>query len=233
MRKYKITGMSCAACSARVERAVSAVEGVTKCSVNLLTNSMMVEGNAKNDSIISAVVNAGYGAEAENVEAGKSTAKNDPGVLENKDIPILRGRLIASAVFLILLMYISMGHLMWGWPLPRSLAENPMALGLSQLILSAIIINPANCFCIFLFFFNCMLFSSFIFMIYYRVFSMEGDSDTSFHALLTTSHICDILETPSPLPHKMQRNDSYVFYGTAHEQQCCPLLHPEIASTNS
>ena len=139
MRKYKITGMSCAACSARVERAVSAVEGVTQCSVNLLTNSMMVEGDAKNDSIISAVVNAGYGAEAENGEGRNLSAPNDPSILENKEISILRGRLIASAVFLILLMYISMGHLMWGWHLPQFLAQDPMALGLSQLILSAIV----------------------------------------------------------------------------------------------
>ena len=131
--------MSCAACSARVEKAVSAVDGVDQCSVNLLTNSMIVEGSVKDDAIISAVVNAGYGAVPEDNGGEKATSKNDSSALENKEIPILRGRLIASAGFLILLMYISMGHIMWGWPLPRFLAENPMALGLCQLILSAIV----------------------------------------------------------------------------------------------
>ncbi len=139
MQKYKITGMSCAACSARIEKAVSAVDGVDQCSVNLLTNSMIVEGAAKDDVIISAVINAGYGAAPEDNEGKRSTSKNDSSALENKEIPILRGRLVASAGFLILLMYISMGHLMWGWPLPQLLAENPMAMGLCQLLLSAVV----------------------------------------------------------------------------------------------
>lgn len=128
--------MSCAACVARVEKAVSGVEGVDRCSVSLLTNTMGVEGSASDEKIIAAVVSAGYGAEIE----GKATvefSKKDGKALENKEIPALRGRLIASSVFTLALMYLSMGHVMWGWYLPEILAQNPLAIGLIELLLAA------------------------------------------------------------------------------------------------
>ncbi len=138
MKKYNVTGMSCAACSARVEKAVSAVEGVESCSVNLLTNSMNVEGSASDAAIIEAVVIAGYGAEnAETTKASTSTAE-----LENvaeKEIKALKRRLFSSLGFLAVLMYVSMGHTMWGWKLPAFLNENYIALGIVQLLLSVIV----------------------------------------------------------------------------------------------
>ena len=139
MKKYKVTGMSCAACSSRVEKAVSALKGVESCSVSLLTNSMGVEGNVTDEQIIKAVEAAGYGAHPESSQGAKSADQGKSGDLENKEIPALRNRLIASAAFLILLMYISMGHVMWSWPLPDALAKNPVALGIWQLLLSATI----------------------------------------------------------------------------------------------
>lgn len=129
--------MSCAACSARVEKAVSAVEGVTSCSVSLLTNSMGVEGAAKPEEIISAVEKAGYGASLKTEEKGKKQNKAE--ALEDKETPVLKKRLIASLGFLAALMYISMGHTMWGWPLPEFLAKNCIAIGLAQLLLSGIV----------------------------------------------------------------------------------------------
>ncbi|MBQ6579860.1 MAG: heavy metal translocating P-type ATPase, partial [Oscillospiraceae bacterium] len=137
MEQYNVTGMSCAACSARVEKAVSAVEGVTSCSVSLLTNSMGVEGAAKPEEIISAVEKAGYGASLKTEEKGKKQNKAD--ALEDKETPVLKKRLIASLGFLAALMYISMGHTMWGWPLPEFLAKNCIAIGLAQLLLSGIV----------------------------------------------------------------------------------------------
>jgi len=137
MRKYKVTGMSCAACSARVEKAVSAVDGVSSCSVSLLTNSMGVEGNASDEQIIKAVVDAGYGAEVEN--GAKEVKKSDVNLGNGKEISTLRNRLIASAGFLIILMYISMGHVMWSWPLPAFFSQNPVATTLLQLLLCVII----------------------------------------------------------------------------------------------
>ncbi|MBQ0078702.1 MAG: cation-translocating P-type ATPase, partial [Eubacterium sp.] len=139
MRQYQITGMSCAACSARVEKAVSKVPGVVSCAVSLLTNSMGVEGSAKDDDIIKAVVAAGYGAEAMN---GHSAA-NDESLLEDKETPKLKKRLIASLIFLAVLMYISMGHHMLGLPLPEALMT-PEFMGGSQLVLT-IIIMIINC----------------------------------------------------------------------------------------
>ncbi|MBQ8409218.1 MAG: heavy metal translocating P-type ATPase [Clostridia bacterium] len=139
MRKFNVTGMSCAACSARVEKAVEAVEGVELCSVNLLTNSMGVEGKASDQAIIAAVEAAGYGAHAADGSTEKAAKENSSDALENKEIPVLRNRLIASAGFLLLLMYISMGHLMWSWPLPRFLAQNPVAIGILQMLLAAIV----------------------------------------------------------------------------------------------
>ncbi len=130
MKKFNVTGMSCAACSARVERAVSAIEGVDSCSVNLLTNSMTVEGEASEESVIAAVVAAGYGASSADVE--KATGAT----LEDTETPKMKRRLIFSLVFLAVLMYISMGHVMWGFPLPRILAENPVAIALIQLALT-------------------------------------------------------------------------------------------------
>ncbi|MBQ3013151.1 MAG: heavy metal translocating P-type ATPase [Clostridia bacterium] len=138
MKKYKVTGMSCAACSARVEKAVSAVEGVSSCSVSLLTNSMGVEGSASDEQIIKAVVDAGYGAEVEGSNA-KETKRSDVDLGNGKEIAALRNRLIASAGFLIILMYISMGHVMWGWPLPAFFSQNPVASTLLQLLLCVII----------------------------------------------------------------------------------------------
>lgn len=137
MTQYNVTGMSCAACVARVEKAVNAVEGVNSCSVSLLTNSMGVEGTADPQKIISAVSEAGYGATLKDNK--KSPLKNDDNVLKDTETPKLRKRLVASLGFLIVLMYISMGHVMWGWWLPSVLAENPLAIGLLQLILTAII----------------------------------------------------------------------------------------------
>ncbi len=129
--------MSCAACSARVEKAVSALDGVDLCSVNLLTNSMSVEGKATDGEIIAAVVNAGYGAESEGGHGDVTSSPMSAESLKNKEIPNIIARLAASAVFLLALMYISMFHVMWGFPLPNVLAENPIAVALSEMILAA------------------------------------------------------------------------------------------------
>lgn len=136
MKKFNVTGMSCAACSSRVEKAVSKVEGVQSCSVSLLTNSMGVEGSASEESIIAAVEKAGYGASVAGAEK-KQSAEADQ--LKDKDTPVLMHRLIASVGFLAVLMYISMGHMMWGWPLPAFFADNHIAMGLAQLLLCVII----------------------------------------------------------------------------------------------
>ena len=136
MKQYNVTGMSCAACSARVEKAVNAVPGVTSCAVSLLTNSMGVEGSASPEEIISAVKNAGYGASVK----GESSAKTaDESSLEDTETPKLKKRLIASLFFLAVLMYMSMGHMMWGWPLPGFFEGNHVAMGLAQLLLAAIV----------------------------------------------------------------------------------------------
>ena len=166
MKQYDITGMSCAACSARVEKAVNKIEGVTSCSVNLLTNSMGVEGDVPEDVIIQAVEAAGYGASPKAKKRGQISAyeaatsesnpdfkkhknngykKSQPGQvtqqnpLTDKETPLLRKRLIWSLAILIILMYFSMGHMMWGWPVPSFFEGNPMANGLLQLVLSALI----------------------------------------------------------------------------------------------
>lgn len=135
MQQYNVTGMSCAACSARVEKAVRGVDGVTECAVNLLTNSMSVEGTASSDKIISAVENAGYGASVKGAETTRSGKDED--ALTDKETPILVRRLIASLIILIPLMYVSMGHVMWGFPLPALFESNPVAVAIVQLILSA------------------------------------------------------------------------------------------------
>ena len=132
MQQYNVTGMSCAACSARVEKAVSAVPGVSQCAVNLLTNSMGVEGTAAPEAIIAAVEQAGYGAALKS--AKKSQPKTDEAA--DRETPKLLRRLLWSLGFLIILMYISMGHIMWGWPLPAVMADHPMVLGLAQLLLT-------------------------------------------------------------------------------------------------
>ena len=141
MEQYTVTGMSCAACSSRVEKAVSKVPGVTSCSVSLLTNSMGVEGTATSAQIIEAVENAGYGASlkgAANEKTGSATGNNDD-FLKDRDTPVLKRRLIASLCFLIPLMYLSMGHMMWNWPLPGFMADNHVAMGLAQLLLTTIV----------------------------------------------------------------------------------------------
>ena len=138
MKQYNVTGMTCAACSARVEKAVNAVEGVTSCSVSLLTNSMGVEGSADAQAIIAAVENAGYGASEKGAEKAVSAAASED-ALADKETPALKRRLLVSLGFLLLLMYISMGHSMWGWPLPAFFTGNPVAVGLAQLLLSAIV----------------------------------------------------------------------------------------------
>ena len=135
MEQYQITGMSCAACSARVEKAVSKVSGVTSCSVSLLTNSMGVEGTATPQAIIAAVEAAGYGASKKGGGAVQ-TASADADALKDTETPRLKKRLIASLVFLIVLMYFSMGHMMWGWPLPSWFEGNHIAMGLLQLLLT-------------------------------------------------------------------------------------------------
>lgn len=136
MKQFNVTGMSCAACSARVEKAVSKVEGVTACSVSLLTNSMGVEGSASEDEIINAVKEAGYGASVKGNE--KAKGKDDDSLKDTQTPEILK-RLIWSLVFLIILMYFSMGHMMWGWPLPSYFDDNHIAMGLVQLLLTGIV----------------------------------------------------------------------------------------------
>ncbi len=138
MTQYLITGMSCAACSSRVEKAVSKVAGVTSCSVSLLTNSMGVEGTASAQDIINAVRNAGYGASLKHAEK-KQTFSEEENALKDTETPLLKKRLIASIIFLIPLMYLSMGHTMWNWKLPAFFAGNPLAIGLLQLLLTIII----------------------------------------------------------------------------------------------
>ena len=138
MKQYTVTGMSCAACSARVEKAVSKVPGVTACSVSLLTNSMGVEGTATSQTIIAAVQAAGYGASEKGAEAAVSPSEAEK-QLEDHDTPALKRRLIWSLGFLIVLMYFSMGHMMWGWPLPAFYNDNHVAMGLTQLLLTAVV----------------------------------------------------------------------------------------------
>lgn len=138
MEQFNVTGMSCAACSARVEKAVSKLDGVSSCSVSLLTNSMGVEGTAKADDIIKAVEDAGYGASLKN-DREKSAKSVDSDALKDTETPKIKKRLIASIIFLAVLMYISMGHMMWNFPLPSFLAENHIAMGLVQLLLTGII----------------------------------------------------------------------------------------------
>ena len=135
MEQYTVTGMSCAACSARVEKAVSAVPGVTSCSVSLLTNSMGVEGTASAQAVVSAVQAAGYGASLKGASCAPTAAAQED-ALADRETPALKRRLIASLGFLIALMYVSMGHMMWGWPLPAFLAGNHVAMGLLQLLLT-------------------------------------------------------------------------------------------------
>lgn len=136
MEQYSVTGMTCAACSARVEKAVSKVDGVSACSVSLLTNSMGIEGTADPAEIISAVEKAGYGAALKGAEK-KSGAAVSEDTLKDNETPRLKKRLVLSVVFLAVLMYISMGHMMWGWYLPPFIAENHIAMGLAQLLLTA------------------------------------------------------------------------------------------------
>ena len=138
MERYDVTGMSCAACSARVEKAVSSVEGVNACSVNLLTNSMNVDGTADSGAIIAAVVAAGYGASLKKESAERPHAEKKNELLDTQT-PLMKKRLWPSLVFLAVLMYVSMGHVMWGFPLPAVLAENPLAIALLQLLLCAIV----------------------------------------------------------------------------------------------
>ena len=139
MVQYNVTGMSCAACSARVEKAVSKVPGVTSCAVSLLTNSMGVEGSASSAAIISAVQEAGYGASLKGAGNAAPSASEAEAQLEDHETPKLKRRLIWSLGFLIVLMYFSMGHMMWGWPLPAFYDGNHVAMGLTQLLLTVII----------------------------------------------------------------------------------------------
>ena len=145
MEQYSVTGMSCAACSARVEKAVGSVPGVTSCSVSLLTNSMGVEGDASPEAVIAAVENAGYGASVKGGKHGAGTGNGYHAGAEAEDMladhetPVLKKRLLASIGFLAVLMYFSMGTMMWGWPEPSFLKGNHVAMGLLQLILTAIV----------------------------------------------------------------------------------------------
>ncbi|MCD7836623.1 MAG: heavy metal translocating P-type ATPase [Lachnospiraceae bacterium] len=136
MEQYNVTGMSCAACSARVEKAVSRVEGVTSCSVSLLTNSMGVEGTAEPSEIIRAVTDAGYGASLKGGNVQSGSTSDDDELLKDNETPVLKKRLAASLIFLVVLMYFSMGHMMWGWPLPEFFNDNHVAMGILQLLLS-------------------------------------------------------------------------------------------------
>ena len=145
MEQYHVTGMSCAACSSRVEKAVSKVPGVESCSVSLLTNSMGVEGTASPEAVIAAVEAAGYGASCKGRGAGTSSGSGngasgggtEADLLEDTEMPVLKKRLIWSIIFLVVLMYFSMGHMMWGWPVPEAMADNHVAMGLLQLLLTA------------------------------------------------------------------------------------------------
>ena len=139
MKQYNVTGMSCAACSARVEKAVGKVPGVTSCSVSLLTNSMGVEGTASPEAVIRAVQDAGYGASEKGASKQSASMAENEKALEDHATPALKRRLIWSVGFLIVLMYFSMGHMMWGWPLPRFYNDNHVAMGLTQLLLTVII----------------------------------------------------------------------------------------------
>ncbi len=139
MEQYNVTGMSCAACSARVEKAVKKVPGVTACSVSLLTNSMGVEGTASAAEIVAAVEAAGYGASPKRAAAESSAPAADASALEDRETPLMKKRLIASLIVLAALMYVSMGHMMWGWPLPAFFEGNHVAMGLLQLLLTAVI----------------------------------------------------------------------------------------------
>ena len=141
MKQYNVTGMSCAACSARVEKAVSQVPGVTACSVSLLTNSMGVEGSAAAKDIISAVEKAGYGCTEKGARdsRGASARAEEEEALKDRETPALKRRLVWSLGFLIVLMYVSMGHTMWGWPLPSWFEGNHVAMGLVQMILAAVV----------------------------------------------------------------------------------------------
>ncbi len=142
MKQYTVTGMSCAACSTRVEKAVSKVSGVTSCSVSLLTNSMGVEGEVSPEAVIAAVENAGYGAspkEEKGKEAQGSRTDEKEDLLRDRDTPELKKRLYSSIGFLLVLMYFSMGHMMWNWPVPSFFAKNHVALGLLQLLLTGIV----------------------------------------------------------------------------------------------
>ena len=145
MKQFNVTGMSCAACSARVEKAVGKVEGVTSCSVSLLTNSMGVEGTAGAEAIIKAVEEAGYGASLKGTEGISEEGKSAGGssltadALADKETPVLKRRLFTSLGFLAVLMYVSMGHMMWGWPVPEFLERNPVAAGLLQLLLTVVV----------------------------------------------------------------------------------------------
>jgi Cu2+-exporting ATPase len=136
MDQYTITGMSCAACSARIEKAVSQVDGVTACSVSLLTNSMGVEGTASAQAIVQAVEAAGYGAAPKGAAQKAPSAQQQVDDLADKQTPRLKRRLIASLGFLIVLMYVSMGHMMWGWPLPVFFDGNHVAMGLLEMLLT-------------------------------------------------------------------------------------------------
>ena len=139
MEQYNVTGMSCAACSSRVEKAVSRVPGVTSCSVSLLTNSMGVDGNASSHDIIQAVEQAGYGASLKGAGKEQVSMSEAEEALVDHETPVLRRRLIASVGFLLVLMYFSMGHMMWGWPLPAWFNDNHIAMGLVQMLLAGII----------------------------------------------------------------------------------------------
>ena len=137
MKQYEVTGMSCAACSARVEKAVSKIEGVTSCSVNLLTNSMGVEGAVDAQTVIEAVEAAGYKAAEKESRTGQEAGRMEKsGELKDKETPEMKKRLIASLCFLIPLMYLSMGHMMWGWKVPEIVSENHVAMGIIQLLLT-------------------------------------------------------------------------------------------------
>ena len=139
MKQYNVTGMHCAACSARVEKAVSKVEGVTSCSVSLLTNSLGVGGDVSDKAIIKAIKKAGYGASVKKKDKSEKAVEEIDDSLEDKDTPVLKKRLIWSLFFLIILMYFSMGHMMWNWPLPSFYDNNHVAMGLTQMLLTIII----------------------------------------------------------------------------------------------
>ena len=201
MKQYTVTGMSCAACSSRVEKAVSKVPGVTACSVSLLTNSMGVEGDVPPETVIHAVEDAGYGAslKGQGAAAQAQSASEAEDALKDRETPVLKHRLIASLGFLAVLMYMSMGHMMWGWPLPHFMDGNHVAMGLLQLLLAGIIMVI-----------NQKFFISGFKGLLHRAPEHGHVGSTGFRRVVYLQHICVVCDDGRTV--KGQRHGSHVLH---------------------